>query len=140
VGCHNNKVQNINDYNVSTRHNKDYWAMIVQDRIALAFSQNFAYTLNDVVLEFQSSKPIYEPPCMVDLMGGGDDLFNGTINLLYPINLIENSLSIPNFQAKFEHFNGLGNEINVGTTNVYENGLQYDELLITPCHLVLGVA
>jgi hypothetical protein len=66
-GCHSKKVQNINDYNVNTRHNKDYWAMIVQDRIALAFSRNFAYTLNDVVLEFQSSKPIYEPPCMVNL-------------------------------------------------------------------------
>jgi hypothetical protein len=74
--------------------------MNVQDRITLTFSRNFAYTLKDMVLEFQSSKPIYEPPCMVDMMGGGDDLFNGTINLQDPTNLIENSLPIPKFPSK----------------------------------------
>jgi hypothetical protein len=37
---------------------------------------------------------------MVDMMGGGDDLFNGTINLQDPTNLIENSLPIPKFPSK----------------------------------------
>jgi hypothetical protein len=66
----------------------------------LTFSQNFAYTLKDMVLEFQCNKPIYEPPCMVDMTSGGDDLFNGTINLQYLINFIENSLPIPKFPSK----------------------------------------
>jgi hypothetical protein len=37
---------------------------------------------------------------MVDMMGGGHDLFNGTINLQDPINLIKNSLPIPKFLSK----------------------------------------
>jgi hypothetical protein len=55
VGCE--KVQNIYDYNVGTRHNKDYWAMNVQNRIMFAFSQNFAYTLKDMVLDFKVVSP-----------------------------------------------------------------------------------
>ncbi len=78
--------------------------MDVEDRIMFAFSRNFTYTLKDMVLEFQGGKPIYEPPCMVDMMGGGDDLFNGTINVQDPINLIENSLPIPKFSSKMWTF------------------------------------
>jgi hypothetical protein len=37
---------------------------------------------------------------MVDMMSGGDDLFNGIINIQDPINLIENSLPIPKFPSK----------------------------------------
>jgi hypothetical protein len=55
--------------------------MNVQEKIGLSLLQNFSYTLYDMVMEFLGNRSVFEPPHMIDLMDGGNNLFKQAGNL-----------------------------------------------------------
>jgi hypothetical protein len=54
--------------------------MNVQEKIGPSLPHNFSYTLYGMVMEFLGIRPILEPPHMIDLMDGGNNLFKQAEN------------------------------------------------------------
>ncbi len=56
------------DYIASTRHNKEYWAMNIIDRVSFNLPKSFRWGLYDMIVEFLGLRPIFEPPYTKDFM------------------------------------------------------------------------
>ncbi len=54
--------QKIYDYIASTRHNKEYWAMNIIDKVSFKLPKSFGQGLYDMMVEFLGLRLIFEPP------------------------------------------------------------------------------